>query len=359
MLDHHPEIQPKRCYVKKRLMLMIIAVLLLSANPFNATEASAATPNEITNYAKKFKGTPYKFGGTTPSGFDCSGYLRYVFNNFGISLPRTAAEQYKKGTSVSKSNLKEGDMVFFSGTYKAGISHAGIYIGNGDFISATSSGVTIADLNTNPYWGPKYTGARRLSEVKNVATPVVKPVAKPVVKKALPVGQYYDVSTGHWAVKEIKNLSTRGIITGYDVSMFKPKNDVSRAEAATIIARALKLKPVKSSAFKDVPASHWAAGNINAVMKAGIVQGRAPGYYAPNAKITRAEISKLLANAFALKASNSSTAFKDVKGHWAEGSINSVTASNLATGYKDGTFKPNANATRAEYAAFVHIAINK
>lgn len=355
MIDHHPEIQPKRCYVKKRLMLMIIAVLLLSANPFNATEASAATPNEITTYAKKFKGTPYKFGGTTPSGFDCSGYLRYVFNNFDISLPRTAAEQYKIGTGVSKSNLKEGDMVFFSGTYKAGISHAGIYIGNGDFISATSSGVTIADLNTNPYWGPKYTGARRLSEVKNVATPV----SKPVVKKALPVGQFYDVAKGHWAVKEIKNLSTRGIITGYDVSLFKPKNDVSRAEAATIIARALKLKPVKSSAFKDVPASHWAAGNINAVMKAGIVQGRSPGHFAPNAKITRAEISKLLTNAFALKASTSKTAFKDVKGHWAEGSINSVTASNLATGYKDGTFKPNANATRAEYAAFVYRAINK
>lgn len=355
MIDHHPEIQTKRCQVKKLLMFLIIAVLLVSANPFNANEASAATPNELTTYAKKFTGTPYKFGGTTPSGFDCSGYLRYVFNNFDVSLPRTAAEQYKIGTGVSKSNLKEGDMVFFSGTYKAGISHAGIYVGSGNFISATSSGVTIANLNTNPYWAPKYTGARRLSEIKNVATPVSKPVAKP----ALPAGQFYDVSKGHWAVGEIKSLSAAGIITGYDVSIFKPSSDVSRAEAATIIARALKLKPVKGSSFKDVPASHWAAGNINAVMKAGIVNGRSAGYFAPSAKITRAEISKLLTNAFALKASTSSTSFKDVKGHWAEGSINSVTASKLATGYKDGTFKPNANATRAEYAAFVHRALQK
>ncbi|WP_353048254.1 C40 family peptidase [Planococcus sp. ISL-110] len=337
--------------MKKLLMFLIITVLLVSANPFNANKASAATPNELTTYAKKFTGTPYQFGGTTPSGFDCSGYLRYVFNNFDISIPRTSAEQYKIGTGVSKSNLKEGDMVFFSGTYKAGISHAGIYVGNGNFISATSGGVTIANLNTNPYWAPKYTGARRLDEIKNVATPVSKP--------ALPAGQFYDVAAGHWAVGEIKNLSTSGIITGYDVSMFKPSNDVSRAEAATIIARALKLTPVQGSSFKDVPAGHWAAGNINAVMKAGIVNGRSPGYFAPNAKITRAEISKLLTNAFALQASTSSTSFKDVKGHWAESSINSVTASKLATGYKDGTFKPNANATRAEYAAFVHRAIQK
>lgn len=351
MPDHHPEIQMKRCQVKKRLMLMIIAVLLVSAIPFNASEASAATPSELVSYAKKFKGTPYKFGGTTPSGFDCSGYLRYVFNNFDISLPRTAAEQYKIGSGVSKSNLKEGDMVFFSGTYKAGISHAGIYVGNGNFISATSSGVTIANLNTNPYWAPKYTGARRIAEVKNVATPVSKP--------ALSLGQYHDVPKGFWASDEIKTLTVQGILTGNGSGIFKPNDNVSRAEAATIIARALKLAPVKSSAFKDVPASHWAAGNINAVLKEGIVNGRSPGYYAPNEKITRAEISKLLTNAFTLKASTASSSFKDIKGHWAEGSINSITASKLATGYNDGTFKPNANATRAEYTAFVERALKK
>lgn len=341
--------------MKKRLMLMIIAVLLLSANPFNATEASAATPNEITTYANKFKGTPYKFGGTTPSGFDCSGYLRYVYNNFGISIPRTAAEQYKIGTGVSKSNLKEGDMVFFSGTYKAGISHAGIYVGNGNFISATSSGVTIANLNTNSYWAPKYTGARRLNEVKDSAAPVAKPVSKPV----LAVGQYYDVPTGYWAANEIKVLTAKGVLTGDGSGIFKPNDNVSRAEAATIIARALKLAPVKSSAFKDVPASHWAAGNINAVMKAGIVNGRSPGYFAPNEYITRGEISKLLTNAFGMTnaASSSSASFTDIKGHWAESSIITLAANKVTTGHKDGSFQPNANAKRAEYTAFVYRSI--
>lgn len=351
MPDQHSEIKLKRCQVKKRLMLMIIAVLLVSANPFNATEASAATPNELTSYAEKFKGTPYKFGGTTPSGFDCSGYLRYVFNNFDISIPRTAAEQYKIGTGVSKGNLKEGDMVFFSGTYKAGISHAGIYVGNGNFISATSSGVTVANLNTNSYWAPKYTGARRLSEIKNVATPVVKPT--------LPLGQYHDVPKGFWAVNEIKVLTTKGILTGNGSGIFKPNDNVSRAEAATIIARALKLAPVKSSAFKDVPASHWAAGNINAVMKAGIVNGRSAGYFAPNEYITRGEISKLLTEAFGLvnTASASSTSFTDIKGHWAENSIITLAANKVATGHNDGSFQPNANAKRSEYTAFVYRAI--
>lgn len=328
---------------------MIIAVLLLSANPFNATEANAATPNDITDYAVKFKGTPYKFGGTTPSGFDCSGYLRYVFTNFGISIPRTAAEQYKMGTGVSKSNLKEGDMVFFSGTYKAGISHAGIYVGNGGFISATSKGVTIANLNTNPYWAPKYTGARRLDEVKNVATPVVKP--------DLPAGQYYDVPAKFWAADEIRDLGVAGIVTGTGKGIFKPNDDVSRAEAATIIARALDLTKVSGTVFKDVPASHWAAGNINAVMKAGIVNGRSPGYFEPSEKITRAEISKMLTNAFALKASTPAASFTDIKGHWAESSINTIAANNLATGHDDGSFQPNANAKRAEYTAFVHRAL--
>lgn len=341
--------------MKKLLMFLIITVLLVSANPFNANEASAATPNELTTYAKKFKGTPYKFGGTTPSGFDCSGYLRYVFNNFDISIPRTAAEQYKIGTGVSKSNLKEGDMVFFSGTYKAGISHAGIYVGSGNFISATSSGVTIANLNTNSYWAPKYTGARRLDEVKNVATPV----AKPVVKPALSLGQYHDVPKSFWAVNEIKTLTVQGILTGNGSGIFKPNDNVSRAEAATIIARALKLKPVKGNHFKDVPASHWAAGNINAVLKAGIVNGRSPGYFAPNKFITRAEISKLLTTAYNFKNVTASSAktFTDTKGHWAESSISVLAANNIATGHDNGSFQPNANAKRAEYTAFVYRSI--
>ncbi|MCR5175887.1 MAG: C40 family peptidase [Anaerovibrio sp.] len=106
-------------------------------------------------------GVPYVFGGTSPSGFDCSGYVRYVFASAGIYLPRTADAQYEVGMPVSRSELIPGDLVFFS-TYDYGASHVGIYLGDGSFINASSSrGVAIDSLYSS-YWGSCYIGARRV-----------------------------------------------------------------------------------------------------------------------------------------------------------------------------------------------------
>lgn len=106
-------------------------------------------------------GVPYVFGGTSPSGFDCSGYVRYVFANAGIYLPRTADAQYEVGMPISSSELVPGDLVFFS-TYEYGPSHVGIYLGDGNFINASSSrGVAIDSLYSG-YWGSCYIGARRV-----------------------------------------------------------------------------------------------------------------------------------------------------------------------------------------------------
>jgi cell wall-associated NlpC family hydrolase len=106
-------------------------------------------------------GVPYVWGGMSPNGFDCSGFSKYVLSKHGISIPRTAAEQYTAGTSVSKSNLRVGDLVFFT-TYKPGPSHLGFYLGNGDFIHASSSkGVTISNLSST-YYSSRYIGARRV-----------------------------------------------------------------------------------------------------------------------------------------------------------------------------------------------------
>ena len=116
---------------------------------------------DIVKTAAKYKGVPYKFGGTTPKGFDCSAYVQYVFGKHDAKLPRTADAQVLDGIFVLKSKLKPGDLVFFS-TYASGASHVGIYAGSGKFWSAsTSRGVVLDSLDTG-YWKEHYYGGRRV-----------------------------------------------------------------------------------------------------------------------------------------------------------------------------------------------------
>jgi cell wall-associated NlpC family hydrolase len=113
----------------------------------------------LTRSAMRFIGTPYVFGGTSPSGFDCSGYVQHVFAMLGISLPRTADAQFYAGRPTT-GGILAGDLVFFQ-TYEPGPSHVGIYIGAGKFIHSSSHGVMISRISDD-YWASRYLGAKRV-----------------------------------------------------------------------------------------------------------------------------------------------------------------------------------------------------
>ncbi|WP_100010831.1 NlpC/P60 family protein [Lentibacillus sediminis] len=130
-------------------------------NPENKqAQVTSSVHTDLAQLAKSFIGAPYVFGGETPSGFDCSGFIQYVFQLKNVSIPRTVSEVWNFASPVGSPSV--GDLVFFE-TYKPGPSHMGIYLGNGTFIHASSSnGVTISELGSS-YWQPKFLGAKRIS----------------------------------------------------------------------------------------------------------------------------------------------------------------------------------------------------
>ncbi|NBJ69967.1 MULTISPECIES: NlpC/P60 family protein [Clostridia] len=115
----------------------------------------------IVETARTQMGTPYVWGGTSPNGFDCSGFIQYVFQEEGITIPRTVSEIYNFSKPIAEPSV--GDLVFFE-TYKPGPSHMGIYVGNGSFIHAgESKGVEVSKMS-NTYWQERYIGATRVKQ---------------------------------------------------------------------------------------------------------------------------------------------------------------------------------------------------
>ena len=127
-------------------------ITLTSETPA-ATVAASSVGEEIAAYAQNFLGTPYVYGGSSTSGFDCSGFTKYVYGQFGYTLNRTATDQLSNGVSVRKDELQPGDLVFFKYRTSKPVSHVGIYIGSGQFVHASTNSyaVQIDDLSSGHY----------------------------------------------------------------------------------------------------------------------------------------------------------------------------------------------------------------
>jgi cell wall-associated NlpC family hydrolase len=111
----------------------------------------------VVRFARRFLGVRYVYGGASPrSGFDCSGFTRFVYSHFGIALPHYSGAQFSMGRRVSRAALRPGDLVFFDG-----LGHVGLYIGAGRFIHAPHSGTTVTVDSLNGWYGSQYDGARR------------------------------------------------------------------------------------------------------------------------------------------------------------------------------------------------------
>ncbi|WP_342476547.1 C40 family peptidase [Paenibacillus sp. FSL H7-0350] len=143
--------------MKKKLAAAVLSLSII----FTIGAGSAFADSKMDKVIDKAIGTKYVSGGTSTNGFDCSGFTMYVFDKIGINLPHQSGSQYQMGTDVSLDEMRPGDLVFFNTSGK-GISHVGIYVGDGEFAHASSSrGVTISSLSDS-YYVNRYVGAKRI-----------------------------------------------------------------------------------------------------------------------------------------------------------------------------------------------------
>ena len=156
-------------FIRRRFVLPCVVALAaltsIQVQPAAAAPVGGEAPApgaQVVDLATQYVGARYVFGGASPSGFDCTGFVTWVYGQFGVSLPHNEAGQLNSGPRVGPEDLQPGDVVVFANTYRAGLSHTGIFVGDGKFVHAANerTGVVISNL-WDSYWGPRFVGASR------------------------------------------------------------------------------------------------------------------------------------------------------------------------------------------------------
>jgi len=175
-----------------------------------------------------------------------------------------------------------------------------------------------------------------------------------LVLPAAQAASFYDVPRDHWAANEIYRLTDTGLVSGHEDGGYHPGDNITRAEAASIIARGLSLDTESTApvSYSDVSSNHYAAEAIETVTKAGIMLGN-NGEFHPNDPLTRAQLAVVLTNIFGFEANNEIN-FSDVApAYHAYNHIDALVSNNITAGYDDNTFRPNNSTSRAEFAALL------
>lgn len=169
---------------------------------------------------------------------------------------------------------------------------------------------------------------------------------------------FQDVSKNHLYYQEISTLQQNGIVNSYKNNLFKPTVNISRQDVAAWLNQAFDLEPIREAiAFKDVPKTSAYYQAIQAVYRAGIIDGNTAGNFNPFDSLQRGQMAKVLVNTLGLELSQQSVQFSDTKSHWAASYVQTLVESGITTGYDDGTFKPNGMVSRQHFAVFLYRVI--
>jgi len=268
--------------------------------------------------------------------------------NASIRAPRTAVAIDETGTKVSyitvdgrQSGHSNGMTLTEFGAY---LERLGVY----KALNLDGGGSTTFAM-MNP-------GASSIAVKNKVSDGVERYVSTALLAfSSAPHSRFKDVVYGHWAFDPINDLVSRDVIGGFPDKTYQPETSIKRAHAAIILSRdlALDVTDVENPGFDDVSEDDSSYVFIAAAANAGIINGKGDNLFDQHASLTRAELAKLLYNAYDIDEPKTNH-FTDMKHtHWAYDAVNALAEKGLAGGYGDGTFRPNQQVTRAEFAAFV------